>query len=423
MPLAPEAINAIAGTAVRVQLARRAALSTWQPMAHQCPPAGTDWDTWLLLAGRGAGKTDACAAYVDAQARRSPIRIGIIAPTLGDAVDACVVGPSGIRAHNPAVQMHGGLGGAYLLWPNGSRAKLFGASTADDVERLRAGGNRHLDWYEELAAWRYGSEALEQAAFGLRLGDRPHAVASTTPKPRKHLIDLLARPTTAITRATTDDNPHLDARVRRVLFERYEGTRLGRQELLGELLEDVEGALWSRAMLDAARVPIAPSMARLVVAIDPAMTSGEDADETGMVLAGKGVDGHGYLLADLSCRLSPDGWARRAVNAYREHGADRIVAEVNNGGDLVEATLRAVDKKVSYRKVTASRGKRVRAEPVAALYEQGKVHHVGGAFGLLEDQLCSFAPDNYDGSPDRLDALVWAFTELLLGGARGMEAW
>jgi phage terminase large subunit-like protein len=141
-----------------------------------------------------------------------------------------------------------------------------------------------------------------------------------------------------------------------------------------------------------------------------------------MVLAGKGVDGHGYLLADLSCRLSPDGWARRAVNAYREHGADRIVAEVNNGGDLVEATLRAVDKKVSYRKVTASRGKRVRAEPVAALYEQGKVHHVG-AFGPLEDQLCSFAPDNYDGSPDRLDALVWAFTELLLGGARGMEAW
>jgi predicted phage terminase large subunit-like protein len=251
--------------------------------------------------------------------------------------------------------------------------------------------------------------------FGLRLGKDPRVVATTTPRPIQLIRDLLKSPTTHITRGSTRDNEaNLAPQFMEQIVGKYAGTRLGRQELEGELLDDVPGALWNRKQLDDLRVDIHSELVRIVIPIDPAMTSGEKADETGIVPVGLGADGHGYVLSDLSCRMSPDGWARRAVQAYHELKADRIIAEVNNGGELVENVIRTVDPQVSYKAVHASRGKRVRAEPVAALYEQGKVHHVG-MYTDLEDQMCNFTPDGYDGSPDRVDSLVWGLTELMLG--------
>src|SRR5580704_2697908 len=250
--------------------------------------------------------------------------------------------------------------------------------------------------------------------LGLRLGPSPQAVVTTTPKQIKLIRELMAADGTVTTRGSTYDNrAHLAPDFFARIIKRYEGTRLGRQELDAELLEDVEGALWSGKLIEDTRVKTAPEMVRVVVAIDPAVTSGENADETGIVVAGRGADGHAYVFRDLSCRLTSDGWAKRAVEAYREHKADRIVAEVNNGGDLVEAVIRTVDRYVPHKKLHASRGKVVRAEPVSALYEQKKVHHVG-VFAELETQMCSFVPDNHEGSPDRVDALVWALTELML---------
>jgi phage terminase large subunit-like protein len=232
---------------------------------------------------------------------------------------------------------------------------LFGAYSAEDVERLRAGGNRRIAWLEELAAWQRLDDAVDHLAFGLRLGERPHAVASTTPKARARLKALMGEPTTVTTRATTDDNPFLDASVRGALYGRYGGTRLGRQELAAELLEDVPGALWKRGQLDELRVARHPDLQRVVVGVEPSgSTTG---DEQGIVVAGKGVDGHAYVLADASCSLSPEGWARRAVNAYHAHKADRIVAEKNFGGLMVEHTIRTVDATVAVRLVNASRGK------------------------------------------------------------------
>lgn len=401
--------------------------SPWEPLPHQEPPNFDDagsWRFWMLYGGRGIGKTDGGAVGFDSYMRSHPgVRGRIIAPTLGDAREACVVGVSGIRAHNPNVRFDVSKG--VLTWPNGSRARIFGAHTPDDVERLRAGGNSHFDWYEELAAWRKLEETWQQADYGLRLGEQPRGIITTTPKPRPLIRWLLGQfverlgppPKVSLSRATTDDNPHLAASVRERLYAQYQGTRLGRQELQGELLEDIEGALWSWATLDDFRVEDMPELSRVVVAIDPAVTSGEHSDETGIVVAGLGVDGHGYVLADRTCRLSPDGWASRAIVAWSEFDADRIVAEVNNGGEMVERVIRIIDSSVPYRAVHASRGKRVRAEPIAALYEQGRVHHVH-AFPELEDQMTTFLPEGNAKSPDRVDALVWALTDLMVDRQR-----
>ena len=253
--------------------------------------------------------------------------------------------------------------------------------------------------------------------FGLRLGERPRTVATTTPKPVKLVRELLVLATTHVTRGSTYDNAaNLAPSFLAAIKLRYEGTRLGRQELNAEILDDVPGALWTRARLDDLRVRAAPDLVRVVVGIDPAVTSGEDSDETGIVVAGRGVDGHAYVLADRTCRMSPDGWARRALIAYDKHAANLVVAEVNNGGDLVTSVLQTARQSVPVKSVRASRGKYTRAEPVAALYEQGRVHHVG-TFGALEDQQCAYTPDGYEGSPDRVDALVWALTDLMIGGA------
>lgn len=390
-------------------------LDDWQFWArpNQLPPKG-DWRVWLLLAGRGFGKTRSGAEFVRARVEAgSAVRVALVGPTAADVRDVMIEGESGLLAvarddfrpcYEPSKRR--------LTWPNGAVALAF---SADEPERLR-GPQHDLAWCDELAAWRYAA-AWDNLLLGLRLGNDPRAVVTTTPKPNKLVRDLLVSPGAVVTRGSTFDNAaHLAPAFLDSVVRRYRGTRLGRQELEAELLEDLPGALWSRDAIEAARVAAAPDLARIVVAVDPAVSSGEAADETGIVVAGLAHDGQVYVLDDLSGRMSPRAWALKAVAAYKNFAADRIVAEINNGGDMVEATLRSVQSDAPFRALRASRGKAVRAEPVAALYEQGRVHHVGG-FAALEDQLCAFTAD-FDRaasgtSPDRLDALVWAVTDLI----------
>jgi len=345
---------------------------------------------------------------------RTARHIALVAPTAADVRDVMVEGESGLLAiappwdrpeYEPSKRR--------LTWENGAIATTY---SADEPERLR-GPQHDFAWCDELAAWRY-PEAWDMLMFGLRLGDDPRAVVTTTPRPTKLIKALVADPKVVVTRGSTYDNKfNLAPAFLDQIVRRYEGTRLGRQELDAEILEDVPGALWTHGLIDATRVNTVPSLTRIVVAIDPAVSTDEHADETGIVVAGKDAAGHGYVLADLSGRYTPTEWAKAAIAAYRAHGADRVVAEVNNGGDLVEATLRVVDPAVSFAAVHAARGKVARAEPVAALYEQGRVHHLG-ALPRLEDQMCCFAHDfsreTAGYSPDRVDALVWALTELLV---------
>lgn len=398
----------------------------WEPRdrpplePHQVPPAGR-WDLWLLEGGRGSGKTEACARYFAKYMRAHPGHRGrIIAPTQGDAIEACVLGPSGLLAIDPEIRwLPSAPGGAKVVWPGGSEALVFGTHSPVDVDRLRAGGNRHIDWWEEMAANVQLEDAWDQAQFGLRLGDHPHSIASTTPRSTPTYRKLRETAGTVRTHGTIDDNPHLSAEWKAKQKARYEGTRLGRQELQGELIEDVAGALWSRAVLDAGRVNEHPDLVVVVTAIDPAVTSTASADDTGIIVAGLGVDGDAYVLADRTCHLEPHGWASRAVGAHREFEGDRIVGEVNNGGDMVALTVATVDPLVPFRPVRASRGKQTRAQPVAALYEQGRVHHVGG-FPELEDQQTTWVPEDAK-SPDRLDAVVWAITDLMLAEEESEE--
>lgn len=369
-----------------------------------------DWDCWLILAGRGTGKTRAGAEAVleHLNAVGPHARVGVGAPTAADVRDVCAEGVSGLItiAREQFTSYNRSLGEAHHH--KGGYVKFLGAE-----EPARWNGPQwSLLWADELSLW--NQDSWEQAAFGLRLGERPRAIATTTPKARLFVRELANRPGTIVTSATTADNPYLSAIVRQRLYERYGGTRLGRQELEAEWLDDVPGALWSREVLEQHRVREAPDLVRIVVAIDPSGGSTEGHAEVGIVAAGKGADGHGYILRDVSERLSPERWARRAIQTYYALEANLIVAEKNFGGDMCAATMRSVDANVPVKLVSASRGKRLRAEPVAALDEQGKIHHVG-VMPTLEDQLCSWVPDSGDPSPDRLDARVWAITELLLG--------
>jgi phage terminase large subunit-like protein len=410
-----------AGPTIAGQLAEALADGGWRSRARpeQLAPEGDWWNGWLLLAGRGYGKTRTGAEWVKEHVEAGTAgRIALIAPTAGDARDVMVEGPAGILAtasawcrpeYEPSKRR--------LTWPNGATASTFSSEEAD---RLR-GPQHDLAWADELAAWNEPGSTWDMLMFGLRIGAHPRWLATTTPKPIKILRELLAREgkDVAVVRASTFANAaNLAPAFLEAIKARYGGTRLGRQELEAELLSDTPGALWQLDWIDRDRVERAPELKRIVVAIDPAVSNSEGSDETGIVVAGVGRDGHGYILEDLSGRYAPHEWAQKAVAAYQRHRADRIIAEINNGGAMVEETIRMVSHGVSYKGVHASRGKVIRAEPISALYEQRKIHHVG-TFSALEDQLCCFTSD-FDRaragfSPDRLDALVWALSELLVG--------
>lgn len=394
----------------------------WNDLAHdhQRPPEG-DWTTWFILGGRGAGKTRAGAEWIRAIVERSacndngPARmIALVAQSHADAREVMVEGPSGIRAVCAA-----GSRPDYeasrrrLVWPNGAVAHCF---SAEDPDGLR-GYQFDAAWSDELCKWRYADAAWSNLQLALRLGKRPRQLATTTPRPSALIKRLLKAKTTAVTHATSFDNAeNLSQAFFSEIAAAFEGTALARQELYGEIIEETPGALWSWALIEAARISAAPQLSRVVVAVDPATTSGPDADECGIVVAGvygDDQDSVAYVLADRSARgLSPRQWAERVSAAYDEFSADRIVVEANQGGDMVRSVIAQVDPSAPVKTVYASRGKRLRAEPVAALYERGRVRHVG-AFATLEDQMAS-----YDGasskSPDRLDALVWAITDLMV---------
>ena len=368
-----------------------------------------------MLGGRGSGKTRAGAEWIRREARR-PIRIALVGETLADVRDVMVQGPSGLIAISPPHERPTWIGSKRRLeWPSGAIALAF---SSEDPEALR-GHQAHAAWADEFAKWRHIEETWDMLQFGLRLGTAPRQVVTTTPRPVKALKRLMADAGTVTVRAATSANaaflaPEFLAAIRR----RYADTRLGRQELEAELLEDNPAALWHRDLIDRARMAAAPPLRRIVVAVDPPASSSPDADECGIVVAGRSDDDRAYVLADRSAGgLSPASWARRVADAFHAHKADRVVAEANQGGEMVEAVLRQVDPSLPVRLVHATRGKAVRAEPVAALYEQGRVSHVG-LHARLEDQLCEFDPSmsRTSGSPDRLDALVWALTALMLAG-------
>ncbi len=348
----------------------------------------------------------------------------MVAPTYGDARDTCVEGESGLLAIlrrygalDPFKGWNRSLGEIRLL--NGSRIKMF---SGDEPERLR-GPQHHGAWVDELAAFRY-PETWDQLQFGLRLGDRPQAVVTTTPKPRPLIKSLMTRDdgTVVVTRGSTFDNvANLAPSAIAEFVARYEGTRLGRQELHGELLDDIEGALWKLADIERFRVRSINdiNVVRRVVSVDPAVTAHAESDETGIVVVSRDREGHGYVEADLSMRGTPNEWAMKVVQVFDEYECDNIVVEVNQGGDMVAQTLRTIRGHLPIREVRASKGKRLRAEPVSSLYEQGRIHHVG-VLDKLETQMTTWTPDDPK-SPDRLDALVHGLTELMDGG--GAEAY
>jgi phage terminase large subunit-like protein len=379
---------------------------------NQIEPAG-EWYIWLLLAGRGFGKTRTGAEWIRKRVANGARHIALVAETAADARDVMVEGESGLlgiypKADRPLYEPSK----RRVTWPNGAQATLFNATEPDQLR----GPQFDTAWTDEIAKWRYARETWDMLQFGMRLGVDPRVVVTTTPRPIELVKAIVAgqEGKVIVTRGSTMDNAsNLAASFMERIKARYAGTRLGRQELEAEILGDMPGALWTMAMLDAHRINAAPIMGRIVVAVDPAVTNTEDSDEHGIIVAGMTTDKRGMLLEDASIKGSPNDWARRAVSLYRSWEADAIVVEVNQGGDMVAQTIRTIDPNVKIREVRASRGKHVRAEPIAALYEQGKIGHVG-SWPELENQMTQMTASGYqgDGSPDRLDAAVWAFTEL-----------
>jgi phage terminase large subunit-like protein len=380
---------------------------------------GGPWTTWLILGGRGAGKTRVGSEWVRAMvhgtppyADRSHGCIALVGETEHDAREVMIEGSSGLLQTSPRSQRPLWIPTRRRLqWPNGAVAQAF---SAEDPESLR-GPQFDAAWCDELAKWRYAEGTFDMLQFGLRLGERPRQLITTTPRPIPLIKRLIADARTLVTRAATQVNrDHLSPAFLETVVARYAGTRLGRQELDGELIEDRPDALWSRPLIEACRITQMPLLARVVVAIDPPGSSRQGADACGIVAAGRAENGWVYVLEDASAAgLSPSGWATKAVALYRRLQANTLVAEVNMGGEMVRAVLREVDASVPLKEVHATRGKYLRAEPVAALYEQGRVKHVG-CFPLLEDEMCDFGLDGLSSgrSPDRLDALVWAITAL-----------
>ncbi|WP_200939667.1 terminase large subunit domain-containing protein [Deinococcus sp. Leaf326] len=400
----------------------------WLSMArpNQLPPLG-DWFVWLILAGRGFGKTRTGAESIAQWARETPRgRFALVAQTFADARDTMVEGESGLLSVLDESELRGGsvdtawnrsLGELFLR--NGARFKCYSSETP---RKLR-GPQHHGAWGDEPATWDDADQGTAEDTtwsnllFGLRLGDDPRVVLTGTPRPVRLVRELLKEATTALTKGGTYENiGNLSKTFQRNVIAKYEGTRLGRQELNGELLDDTPGALWKYAMFNREGFRLKfedlPDLVRIVVAIDPQASQSGDNAESGIVVAGKDAEGHAYVLGDLSGNFSPIEWATTAVDAYTYHKADAIVPEKNNGGDMVATTVRTVNPNVNVSPVWASRGKHTRAEPVSALYEQNRVHHVG-VFPDLEGQMTTWVPG--EKSPDRMDALVWALTELMLG--------
>jgi phage terminase large subunit-like protein len=399
----------------KLSIETRAALRFHWPFwarPNQLAPDG-DWRTWLALAGRGFGKTEAGAQWIRQRVKDGARSIALVAETQKDLEEVMVSRLLTISPPDEAPRVR--YKPVRLTWPNGATAFGYNGTEPDQLR----GPEFDTAWIDELAKYRYARETWDMLQFTMRSGDDPRVFVTTTPRPIPVLKDIIADEGTIITKGSTMDNAaNLAPSFMKAIVARYAGTRLGRQELNAELLDDVPGALWTRDMLDANRIKEAPELQRVVVAVDPSGTKGNGAgDDIGIVAAGLGIDGRGYVLGDWTCQLSPEGWGRRVVECAAFFGADRIVGERNFGGAMVEHVIRTVDKNASYKEVVASRGKVARAEPIAALDEQGRISHVG-SFPDMEDQMCSITASGYigEGSPDRADARVWALTELMLGG-------
>jgi phage terminase large subunit-like protein len=409
----------------------RALSEAWDIFSHdhQLPPAlgnnGEPWTIWLLIGGRGAGKTRAGAEWIKRAALapkeegETERRIALIGETEHEVREVMVEGVSGILAvHAHDARPLWTPSRRRLEWDNGAIAQAF---SAEDPESLR-GPQFSAAWADELAKWRHAEATFDMLQFGLRLGARPRQVITTTPRPIALLKRLMADPAAAVTHAATRANAfHLSPAFIDTVVKRYDGTRLGRQELDGEIIEDRADALWSRALIERCRVSEAPDLQRIVVAIDPPASSSKSADACGLVAAGRAENGVCYVIADETMSgLSPAGWASRAIALWRRLQADALVVEVNQGGDMVKSVIREADGEVPVIAVRATRGKWLRAEPIAALYEQDKVKHAG-LFPALEDEMCDFGLDGLSSgrSPDRLDALVWALTHLTHGARVG----
>lgn len=381
---------------------------------NQLAPDG-DWSTWLALAGRGFGKTKLGTEWVRGKVKSGSRRLAIVAETAADARDVLVEGPSGILAVSPKDERPlYEISKRRLTWPNGAVATLYNGTEPDQLR----GPEHDAALVDELAKYRHAQETWDMLQFGMRVSENPQVVVTTTPRPMPLIRDILKDTTTVVTRGSTFDNAgHLPVKFLAAMSKRYQGTRLGRQELNAELLDDIPGALWQAVNILLTVDP--KDFSRVVVGVDPSGTAGDDGgnNSVGIVVAAKYMAGDRYVvLADGTCDLGPAGWARRTVELYTEHKADRIIAEANFGGAMVESTIRTANRNVPVKLVTASRGKVIRAEPIAALYEQGRVDHVKG-LEELEDQMLHMTSNGFlgDGSPDRVDALVWALTELALG--------
>lgn len=399
-----------------------AAAKEWlcQGREAQQPPM-MPWRTWLIMGGRGSGKTRAGAEWVSGMAMGFPPfanqnagHIALVGETLADVREVMVEGPSGILAVSRLARPRFEATRRRLVWENGAVASFY---SSEDPDSLR-GPQFDAAWCDELAKWKHPQETWDMLQFGLRLGQAPRQVVTTTPRPLALLRALLADKSVAVTRMRTAENAgHLAPGFIDMIESRYAGSRLGRQELDGELIEDRADALWSRSLIEGIINNKVPPLKRIVVAIDPPASSGKSSDACGIVAAGIDHDGFGWVLADESLgQAKPYQWARRAIALYHRFEADVIIAEVNQGGDMVKAVISAEDHSVPVRAVRAMRGKWLRAEPIAALYEQGRIRHAA-RFPALEDEMCDFAPGGLSSgrSPDRLDALVWALNELMLG--------
>ena len=390
---------------------------------EQLEPDG-NWNTWVALAGRGWGKTRAGAEWVRHRIRSGDKIVHCVAPTKGDVRRVMVEGDSGLlnvcwegdetyRGKHIGYPVWSPTNNS-LTWENGAKAVFF---SAEDPERLR-GPQAYSAWCDELCAWRNAQDTWDMMMFGLRLGRHPKVFVTTTPKTTKLIRNILGDEKTVVSKGSTYDNAaNLAGTFLDAVRKTYEGTRLGRQELYAEILDEASGALWNRGLLAKCEIDKdeVPTLNRIVVAIDPAVTANAESDMTGIIVAGVDVNGTAYVLEDHTGRYTPQQWASKAIQLYRDHMADRIVAERNQGGDMVRHTLHTEDETVPVKLVHASRGKMARAEPVSALYEQGKVKHVRG-LNDLEDQMVQWEPLGSIGSPDRLDALVWALTDLSLNG-------